>query len=164
VAFPRLEEATAIQSLLAPDGMRVYTSTDVVGCEIGGAAKNVFAIAAGVADGRGYGSSTKAALITRGPAEVTRLGVALGGRPNTFLGLAGDGDLVATCCSSRSRNRCVGEELARGTKLTEIIDTRSVAQGSSTAPALLDGRVSATDVVARLMQRSPKAELHGLED
>ena len=95
-----------------------------MGCETGGAAKNVIAIAAGVADGLGCGMNTKAALISRGLAEITRLGVALGGRSLTFLGLAGNGDLIATCSSPDSRNRRLGEELARGTALDDVIAGR----------------------------------------
>jgi len=183
IAFPDLARATVVQSLFMGDAFRVYTSDDVVGCEIGGAAKNVIAIAAGVADGLGYGMNTKAALITRGLAELTRLGVALGGRPLTFLGLAGNGDLIATCSSPYSRNRRVGEELARGRSLDDIARaTQTVAEGIKTAPALLElagtvgvdlpisttvdavlrGDVSPLEVVPLLMQRSPKAELQGL--
>ena len=185
VAFPDVTHATAVQQLFMSDALRVYTSDDVVGCEVGGAAKNVVAIAAGVADGLGYGMNTKVALITRGLAELTRLGVALGGRPLTFLGLAGVGDLIATCSSALSRNRRVGEELARGRSLPEIASsTHSVAEGVSTAPALLEvaaalgvempisstvnallrAELSPAEVVAMLMQRSPKPELHGLGD
>jgi glycerol-3-phosphate dehydrogenase (NAD(P)+) len=183
VAFPDRGHATTMQSVLMSESLRVYTGDDVVGCEIGGAAKNVIAIAAGVADGLGYGMNTKAALVTRGLAELTRLGVALGGHPLTFLGLAGNGDLVATCSSPSSRNRRVGEELAHGRTVQEIrAASRTVAEGIDTTPALLalatrhgvDMPISATvnallraelgpgDVVARLMQRSPKAELDGL--
>jgi glycerol-3-phosphate dehydrogenase (NAD(P)+) len=184
VAFPDLRQAAAVQSLFVGDALRVYTSDDVVGCEVGGAAKNVIAIAAGVADGLGYGMNTKAALITRGLAELTRLGVALGGRPLTFLGLAGNGDLIATCSSPYSRNRRVGEELAKGRSLNDITgSTKAVAEGVATAPALLAlaaaadvdmpisqmvaallrGEMSALDIVPLLMQRSPKVELHGLD-
>ena len=183
VAFPDLARATRVQTLVMGDALRVYTSDDVVGCEIGGAAKNVIAIAAGVADGLGYGMNTKATLITRGLAELTRLGVALGGRPLTFLGLAGNGDLIATCTSPHSRNRRVGEELAKGRHLDEITAaTNAVAEGVATAPALLalaasvgvemplsaavatllQGELSPQEVVPLLMQRRPKAELHGL--
>jgi glycerol-3-phosphate dehydrogenase (NAD(P)+) len=183
VAFADPTRATAVQALLMSDTMRVYTGDDVVGCEIGGAAKNVIAIAAGVADGLGYGMNTKAAVVTRGLAELTRLGVALGGRPLTFLGLAGNGDLVATCTSALSRNRRVGEELGHGRSLSDIRATeRSVAEGVDSAPALLllaagvgvdmpisaavdallRGELGPGDLVARLMQRSPKAELDGL--
>jgi glycerol-3-phosphate dehydrogenase (NAD(P)+) len=183
VGFPQLSKAAVVQSLLAGDVLRVYTSDDVVGCEIGGAGKNVIAIAAGVADGLGYGMNTKAALITRGLAELSRLGVAVGGRPLTFLGLAGNGDLVATCTSPHSRNRRVGEELGKGRTLDDIVGgMKQVAEGVATAPALLamaasagvempisstvaallSRDLSASDVVPLLMRRSPKAELHGL--
>src|SRR5207247_1191712 len=110
------EEAVAheLQSLIMTVTFRVYTNPDVVGCEIAGALKNVMAIAAGIADGLGLGDNAKAALITRGLAELTRLGIALGGRPLTFAGLAGLGDLVATCASTQSRHRYVREQLRRG--------------------------------------------------
>ena len=111
VAFDRLRYATDIQHLLTSDRLRIYTSADVVGCEISGAVKNVIAIAAGMADGLGYGMNTKAALTTRGLAELARLGTAMGGDPLTFLGLAGAGDLMATCSSPLSRNRRVGEQI-----------------------------------------------------
>jgi len=183
IAFPDIARATEIQSVFIGDVLRVYTSDDVVGCEVGGAAKNVIAIAAGLADGLGYGMNTKAALITRGLAELTRLGVALGGRPLTFLGLAGNGDLIATCSSPYSRNRRVGEELAKGLSVDDIArGTQTVAEGVETAPALvalaatvdvdmpisstvaavLRGEISPADVVPMFMKRSPKAELHGL--
>lgn len=101
--------------------LRVYLSDDVTGVEVAGAVKNVMAIAAGVSDGLGLGLSARAALITRGLAEMTRLGVALGGRPETFMGLAGAGDLILTCTGDLSRNRRVGLALARGTPLTETL-------------------------------------------
>jgi glycerol-3-phosphate dehydrogenase (NAD(P)+) len=183
VAFEDPDRATSIQGLLGGAALRVYTSDDVIGCEIGGATKNVIAIAAGVADGLGFGTNTKAALITRGLAELTRLGVALGGQPLTFLGLAGNGDLIATCSSPLSRNRRFGEELATGRSVEEMIGTtNSVAEGVDTAPALLAlagtvdvempisntvaavlrGDVSPKDVVAMWMGRPQKPELHGL--
>ena len=112
VAFPDVTNAESVQQLLMSDRLRVYTSPDVIGCEIGGAVKNVIAIAAGVGDGLGYGMNTKAALITRGLAELSRLGVASGGQALTFLGLAGNGDLIATCSSPQSRNHRVGQQLA----------------------------------------------------
>ena len=130
--------AAEIQRLLTNERFRVYVSTDVVGCEIGGAVKNVIAIAAGMADGLGFGWNSMAALITRGLAELARLGVALGGDPLTFLGLAGSGDLVATCCSPMSRNRTVGVELGRGRSLEEVTaDRRAVVEGVATAPGVL---------------------------
>jgi len=180
VAFADGRSAATVQGLLAGDRLRVYTSDDVIGCEVAGAVKNVIAIAAGVAAGLGYGQNTMAALITRGLAEITRLGVALGGRPLTFLGLAGTGDLVATCASPLSRNHRVGEQLAGGLRLEDITRAGdSVAEGVETAPAVvrvaaragvempicagvlavLTGASSPSEVVSTLMRRSPTAEL-----
>lgn len=102
--------------------LRVYSSTDVVGVELGGAVKNVMAIAAGISDGMGFGLNARAALITRGLAEITRLGLALGGRPETFMGLAGVGDLILTCTGDLSRNRSVGLGLAQGQALQHILE------------------------------------------
>ena len=99
----------------------MYTNADVVGCEVAGALKNVIAIASGMADGLGTGDNTRAAVITRGLAELTRLGMAMGGQPLTFSGLAGMGDLVATCISHQSRNRYVGEQLGKGRTIDEIV-------------------------------------------
>ena len=162
---------------------RVYTNPDVVGVEIGGAVKNAIALAAGMADGMGFGDNTKAMLITRGLAEMTRLGVALGGNPLTFSGLAGMGDLVATCMSRQSRNRHVGEELAKGHTLEEVIAAMNmVAEGVKSSKALLDiateqevempivehvvkvvhEGLSPRDMLTSLMTRSPKAEFHGM--
>jgi len=181
VADPGL--ATELQQLFSTGAFRVYTNPDVVGCELGGALKNVVAIAAGIADGMGFGDNTRAALITRGVAELTRLGVALGGQPMTFGGLTGMGDLVATCCSRQSRNRWVGEELAKGRPLGEITaGTRMVAEGVRTCDAVVElaarvgvempiadqvaavlhGVTPAAEVVAVLMGREMKPELHGL--
>ena len=118
---------------------RVYTNTDVIGCELGGALKNVVAIAAGMGDGLGAGDNTRSAVITRGLAELTRLGMQLGGKPATFSGLAGMGDLVATCTSPQSRNRHVGEQLGRGRTLQEIIDDMlMVAEGVKSTPAVIE--------------------------
>ena len=114
VAMSDPEAALAVQALFMGPTLRVYTNPDVVGCEAAGALKNVMAIAAGMAAGLGYGDNSTAALITRALAELTRLGVAMGGRPLTFAGLAGMGDLVATCISAQSRNRQVGVALGRG--------------------------------------------------
>jgi glycerol-3-phosphate dehydrogenase (NAD(P)+) len=117
---------------------RVYTNTDVIGCELGGVLKNVVAIAAGMGDGLGAGDNTRAAVITRGLAEITRLGIALGGRPETFAGLAGMGDLVATCTSVHSRNRFVGEQLGKGLRLDEIVrKMHMVAEGVKSVPAVI---------------------------
>ena len=163
---------------------RVYTNTDVVGCELGGALKNVVAIAAGIADGMGFGDNTKASLLTRGLAELTRLGVALGGNPLTFQGLAGMGDLIATCSSKLSRNHHVGEQLGRGRSLEDIVsEMNMVAEGVKTSRAVVDlaatvdvevpiaehvvkvlyEGVSPKDMVRSLMQRQARGELEGLD-
>jgi len=130
-------------ALLAPlfsSGLfRVYTNEDVIGCELGGVLKNIIAIAVGMGDGLGAGDNTRAGLITRGLAEVTRLGVALGGQPATFSGLAGMGDMIATCTSSQSRNRHVGFELGQGRTIDEITaDMVMIAEGVKTAPAVME--------------------------
>jgi glycerol-3-phosphate dehydrogenase (NAD(P)+) len=118
---------------------RVYTNHDVVGCEIAGALKNVIAIASGMADGLGTGDNTRAAVITRGLAELSRLGVALGGDPLTFSGLAGMGDLVATCISRQSRNRYVGEQLGLGRTIEEVTaEMRMVAEGVKTSKVVME--------------------------
>jgi glycerol-3-phosphate dehydrogenase (NAD(P)+) len=122
--------ASELQRCFATDGFRVFWNEDVCGSEVGGALKNVIAIASGMADGLGTGDNTRAAVITRGLAEISRLGVALGGDPITFAGLAGMGDLVATCISPQSRNRYVGEQLGRGRTMEEIIgEMNQVAEG-----------------------------------
>lgn len=118
---------------------RVYSNEDVIGCELGGVLKNIIAIAVGMGDGLGAGDNTRAGLITRGLAEITRLGVALGGRPETFSGLAGMGDLIATCTSPQSRNRHVGVELGKGRSIDEIIrDMVMVAEGVKSAPVVME--------------------------
>ena len=128
--------ATALQ--LHSPRLRVYSSADVVGVEIGAAVKNVMAIAAGISDGMGYGYNARAALITRGLAEISRLGAAMGGRPETFMGLAGAGDLILTCTGDLSRNRTVGLRLARGQKLATILaELGHVAEGVHTAGEVL---------------------------
>ena len=117
---------------------RVYTNDDVIGCELGGVLKNSIAIAVGMGDGQGAGDNTRAALITRGLSEVTRLGVAMGGKPETFAGLAGMGDMIATCTSPQSRNRHVGIELGKGRSMEEIIEEMTmVAEGAKSAPAVM---------------------------
>ena len=127
-----------IQALFHSGLFRVYRNSDVVGCELGGALKNVIAIAAGMGDGLGAGDNTRSAVITRGLAELSRLGEALGGRASTFAGLAGMGDLVATCTSQQSRNRYVGEQLGKGRSLDEIIaEMHMVAEGVKTAPVVM---------------------------
>lgn len=122
--------ADALQGVFATDLFRVYTQHDVIGAEVAGALKNVIALASGMADGLGTGDNTRAAVITRGLNELTRLGIALGGEPLTFAGLAGMGDLVATCISPQSRNRYVGEQLGRGRSLPDIVaEMNQVAEG-----------------------------------
>ena len=159
--------------------MRVYYSADLVGVEIGGAVKNVMAIAAGISDGLGLGQNARAALITRGLAEITRLGVALGGLPETFMGLAGAGDLILTATGDLSRNRRVGLELARGRKLDEILQglghvaegVRSAREVSKLARdkavdmpvtdavnAVLEGRLAPAAAVEKLLARDAKRE------
>ena len=159
--------AGELQSLFTTGTFRVYTNPDVVGCELGGALKNVMAIACGIADGMGFGDNTRAALVTRGLAELARLGVALGGDPVTFSGLTGMGDLVATCTSRHSRNRWVGEQLSRGRPLEEIIGgTRMVAEGVRTSSAVVELAAGADvempiadQVVAVLERGKPPAEV-----
>lgn len=130
--------AAALQGVLQHKLFRVYRNHDVIGAEIGGALKNVIAIAAGIGEGLGVGDNTKAAVMTRGLAELTRLGVAMGGEAQTLSGLAGMGDLVATCMSPLSRNRSVGEMLGRGKRLEEILaEMHMVAEGVSTARTAL---------------------------
>jgi len=122
--------------LLATPNLCVYTNTDVIGVELGGALKNIIALGAGMADGLGYGDNAKAAFITRGLTEMTALGVALGANPLTFSGLAGLGDLIATCSSPLSRNHYVGVELTKGRSLEEITKSMTgVAEGVSTTVA-----------------------------
>jgi glycerol-3-phosphate dehydrogenase (NAD(P)+) len=128
----------ALQDVFKSGLFRVYTNTDVVGCELGGVLKNIIAIAVGMGDGLGAGDNTRAALITRGLAEVTRLGVAMGGRAETFAGLAGMGDMIATCTSAQSRNRHVGMELAKGLSMQAISEKMfMVAEGAKSAPAVM---------------------------
>jgi len=183
VALGDMDICADLQRLFSTDVFRVYTNPDVVGCEVAGALKNVMAIASGMADGMGFGDNTRAALITRGLAELTRLGVALGGSPMTFSGLAGMGDLVATCISRQSRNRHVGEELGRGRTIEQITaDMKMVAEGVKTSRAVVDLAARhgiempiaeqvvavlyegkrAGDVIPALMRREAKTELHGI--
>jgi len=132
------DESAYMQDLFTNPLFRVYTSTDVIGVELGGAMKNVMAVAAGICDGLGYGDNTKAALVTRGLAEMTRLGVALGAQPSTFSGLSGIGDLIVTCCSSLSRNHAVGERLGKGESLEQIrASMEQVAEGVWTCKTAL---------------------------
>jgi glycerol-3-phosphate dehydrogenase (NAD(P)+) len=159
---------------------RVYTNDDVIGCELAGALKNVMAIASGMSDGLGFGDNTRATLLTRALAELSRLGVALGGRPETFAGLAGMGDLIATCSSDKSRNHQVGVGLASGKALDEIVsEMNMVAEGIKTTESVLglavrtgvdmpiathvglvlDGEITPREGVMRLMSREAKAEV-----
>ena len=136
VASSTPEIATRAQHALISTAFRVYASNDVTGVELGGALKNIVAIGAGMIDGMGFGDNAKAAFIARAIAEITRLGIAAGAQPMTFSGLAGVGDLVATCYSRLSRNRHVGEELGRGRAIDQIIgDLNEVCEGYNTAPA-----------------------------
>ncbi|MFP3899695.1 MAG: NAD(P)H-dependent glycerol-3-phosphate dehydrogenase [Acidimicrobiia bacterium] len=172
-----------LQRIFATDRFRVYTNPDVVGCELAGALKNVVAIASGMADGLGTGDNTRAAVITRGLAELSRLGVAMGGKALTFSGLAGMGDLIATCISRQSRNRSVGEQLGRGRTLPEIMaDMTMVAEGVTTAKvavvladrygvdmplarqvhAVLHEGMPAASAYRGLLRREQRSELHGM--
>jgi glycerol-3-phosphate dehydrogenase (NAD(P)+) len=139
IATEDLSVASELQQVLGRGVFRLYTNHDVIGCEVGGALKNVVAIAAGIAQGLGVGDNTRAAIITRGLAELTRLGVAMGGEPLTFAGLAGMGDTMVTCISPHSRNRHVGEELGKGRKLDEIMgEMTMVAEGVKAARLVLE--------------------------
>jgi glycerol-3-phosphate dehydrogenase (NAD(P)+) len=173
------KQARAAQTLFASPTFRVYTNDDVAGCEFGAALKNVVALAAGVCDGLGFGDNTKAALLTRGLVEIARVGVAMGGRRETFFGLTGMGDLIATAISRHSRNRGVGERIGRGEPLDRILGSMvMVAEGVHTARAardlgarqgietpiaeqvcamLFEGR-DPRDAVGRLMTRDLKSE------
>jgi len=132
------DAAERLQAASITPYFRPYTNVDVVGCELGGAVKNVIALACGMAEGMGFGDNTKASIITRGLAEMARLGAALGADPLTFSGLAGLGDLVATCTSPLSRNRTVGEQLGRGRSLADIIgEMRMVAEGVKSSESIV---------------------------
>ncbi len=134
VASPDAEFARRVARELHDAKLRIYASTDVVGVELGGAMKNVIAIAAGISDGLGFGLNARAALVTRGLAELTRLGLKLGGRPETFMGLSGMGDLILTCTGDLSRNRQLGLRLAAGESLAEALrELGHVAEGATTA-------------------------------
>ena len=175
--------AEAARETLNTATFRVYTSSDMIGVELGGALKNIIALGAGANDGWGYGENAKAAFMTRGLAEMARLGIACGANPLTFVGLAGMGDLIATCASPLSRNRYVGLELAKGRKLEEVLaGMKSVAEGVTTTKAarelaerhgvempitstiysiLFEGK-NARQGVIELMLRDPKEELDGM--
>jgi glycerol-3-phosphate dehydrogenase (NAD(P)+) len=168
-----------LQGVFCNSSFRAYTSGDVTGIELGGALKNVFALAAGVSDGLSLGDNTKAALVTRSLAELSRLGRAMGGKPETFQGLSGIGDLMVTCFSKHSRNRSVGERLGRGEALGQIVSSMSmVAEGVPTTYSayecarqsgvdtpiidqvrlILDGALSPADAMSALLARDPKPE------
>ncbi|MBF6556512.1 MAG: NAD(P)-dependent glycerol-3-phosphate dehydrogenase [Acidimicrobiales bacterium] len=139
IATDDLEVANAIQAVFTRGVFRVYLNDDVVGCEMGGALKNVIAIATGIGEGLGVGDNTRAAVMSRGLAELTRLGVAMGAQPATFAGLAGMGDLIVTCMSPYGRNRAVGEQLGRGRALEEVLgEMHMVAEGVNTASVALE--------------------------
>lgn len=179
VASEDPEAARQLQRLFHGPRFRVYTSTDVIGVELGGALKNIIALAAGVCDGLNFGDNARAALITRGLAEMTRLGTVMGARRETFYGLSGMGDLVLTCTSPHSRNHQVGERLGRGESIGQIVSgMKQVAEGVTNAPivwelaqglgvdmpvtaevcAVLEGRRRPLDAVRALMERDLKAE------
>jgi len=139
LALEAHDAALTLQPTLNNGLFRVYTNQDVIGCELGGVLKNIVAIAVGMGDGLGAGDNTRAALITRGLAEMSRLGEALGGKAETFAGLAGMGDMIATCTSPQSRNRHVGMELATGRSIEDIIDSmHMVAEGVKSAPTVIE--------------------------
>jgi glycerol-3-phosphate dehydrogenase (NAD(P)+) len=184
VACADEDVAQTLQATFMAPYFRVYTNPDVIGVELGGSMKNVIAIAAGIAAGMGFGDNAKASLITRGLAEIARLGAAMGGNPLTFAGLAGMGDLVATCYSPLSRNRTVGEQLGKGRGLDQIVgEMKMVAEGVKSSKPLcamaerhgvevpiaehvvkvLYEGVTPEDMVLSLMLREAKPELHGLE-
>ncbi len=179
VASGDLSFASSIVATLHSRRLRLYANDDQTGVEVGGAVKNVMAIATGVCDGFGFGSNARAALITRGLAEIARLGVALGGRHQTFMGLTGVGDLILTCTGDLSRNRRVGLLLSQGHTLDDVLATLGhVAEGVPTAreadalarrlkvdmpitqavAAVLDGRMAAANAVEMLLSRDPKVE------
>lgn len=180
IAMSDVTIASQLQTVLSSNLFRVYTNDDLIGCEVAGALKNVIAIASGMADGLGTGDNTRAAVITRGLSELSRLGLELGGDPLTFSGLAGMGDLLATCISPQSRNRSVGVELGRGKPIAQIIEEMAqVAEGVKTAKVvhhialelgldlpivdevyhvLYENR-SAADAYRGLLRRQPKREM-----
>ena len=177
--------AERLQDVFQASTFRCYSNTDVVGCELGGAFKNVIAIAAGMADGLGFGDNTKATVMTRGLAELARFSVGFGAQPLTFLGLAGVGDLMATCASPQSRNHSVGIELGKGRSIDEIIGSMNmVAEGVKSCKPIYElGQEAGVwmpitenvvkvchqgcrveDVVSDLLSREIKSEFHGIED
>ena len=134
-----LDIAKKVQSIFSSDNLRVYTNQDIIGVELGGSLKNVIAIATGICDGIGFGDNTKAALLTRGMAEIIRLGEKMGANPSTFSGLSGVGDLIATCLSQHSRNRFVGQSIGEGKNLDEILNSMDmVAEGVNMSRSIND--------------------------
>ncbi len=179
VASADMALAARVQAAFATEWFRVYTNSDVVGVELAGAMKNVIALAAGILDGLGAGSNAKAALVTRGLVEISRLGIAMGAQEATFAGLAGLGDLITTCISEHGRNRHVGEQIGKGRKLDDVLgEMSSVAEGVHTTRSVRNlGRqfhvvMPITEAVysvlfenkdvltalSNLMSRDPKAE------
>jgi glycerol-3-phosphate dehydrogenase (NAD(P)+) len=179
VASSDADYAEKIVHALHGNGFRAYTSDDVIGVEVGGSVKNVLAIAVGIADGLGLGANTRAGVITRGLAEIMRLGEAMGGRRDTFMGLAGLGDLVLTCTDDQSRNRRMGLALAKGKSVQQALaEIKQVVEGVRVAPevlrlarkhhvempiseqvvGVLAGRITAVDAVRSLATRPPRAE------
>ena len=180
VAATDPEFARELAEDISSENFRAYTTDDIVGVEVGGAVKNVLAIGAGICDGLGYGANTRIAMINRGLVEMTRLGIALGANKDTFMGLAGMGDLIATCASTQSRNNTVGRRLGSGETIDEIVESMNmVAEGVKSCPSVLElagaagvempiteqvvavcheGR-SARDALAALMDRDAKSEL-----
>lgn len=163
VAFPEGEDAERVQALFTSTAFRVYTSDDVTGVELGGALKNIIALGAGIIDGMGLGNNAKAAFVTRGLAEITRLGMAMGARLDTFAGLSGMGDVLTTCYSGLSRNRHVGEQLAVGRKLPEILESlgQTVEGVPTTSAALLLARHH--DVDMPIAEMTAEVLFHGLD-
>jgi glycerol-3-phosphate dehydrogenase (NAD(P)+) len=182
IAMPDQNSATQLAALFRTERFRIYSTTDVVGVEIAGALKNVFAIAAGMGDGAGAGYNTKAMVITRAAREMTRFGEAIGGDPVTFSGLAGIGDLIVTCTSPASRNRRVGEELGTGKTIAEVLaGMNQVAEGVKTVSVVMDmaGRLgidmpiatevhgvinhgnTADEAYRGLLRSTPGHEVHG---
>lgn len=154
----QLKEAEFVQDAFLNANMRIYTNVDVIGAEIGGALKNIIALGAGISDGLGYGDNAKAALMTRGMAEITRLGVAVGSDPQTFYGLTGIGDLIVTCTSSHSRNWRAGNMLGKGERLADVLDKMGmVVEGVRTARAVkqwaerLDIDMPITDAIYKIL-------------
>ena len=185
IACAEMSTAENLRELFYTDSFRCYSNTDVVGCELGGAFKNVIAIAAGMADGMGFGDNTKATVMTRGLAEMARFSVRFGAKPLTFLGLAGVGDLMATCASPQSRNHSVGIELGKGRSIEDIIGSMNmVAEGVKSCKPILElgeeadvwmpltenvvkvchEGASVPEVAADLLAREIRSEFHGIEE